>query len=101
MAPDSLVHVRNVGFLFVLHIIPLVGIVRGATAGDWLACAALYVLFVVGGGVGLHRYFAHRAFRTSAGLRWWQIDPIYYVIRVFAAAGLVWAVRDVPRRLRS
>jgi stearoyl-CoA desaturase (delta-9 desaturase) len=52
-------------FLIVLHVVPIVAIVRGSSRGDWLACAVLYLTFVVGGGVGLHRYFAHRAFRTS------------------------------------
>ena len=52
-------------FLVVLHVIPIVAIARGSSRGDWLACAVLYLTFVVGGGMGLHRYFAHRAFRTS------------------------------------
>jgi stearoyl-CoA desaturase (Delta-9 desaturase) len=37
----------------------------------------------------------HHAFPTSArhGLRWWQIDASYYVIRVFEAFGLAWKIR--------
>jgi len=37
----------------------------------------------------------HHAFPTSArhGLRWWQIDVSYYVIRVLALVGLAWKVR--------
>jgi stearoyl-CoA desaturase (delta-9 desaturase) len=37
----------------------------------------------------------HHAFPTSArhGLRWWQIDVSYYVIRLFALTGLAWKVR--------
>ncbi len=37
----------------------------------------------------------HHAFPTSArhGLRWWQIDISYYVIRLFALTGLAWKVR--------
>jgi stearoyl-CoA desaturase (delta-9 desaturase) len=37
----------------------------------------------------------HHAFPTSArhGLRWWQIDVSYYVIRGLAAVGLAWHVR--------
>ena len=41
----------------------------GGGLGAWSAvlngCSGLYLLFVVGGGAGLHRYFAHSAFRTS------------------------------------
>jgi len=60
-----LLRTRGIVFLVVLHVIPVIAIVRGPTALDWLTCAALYLTFVLGGGVGLHRYFAHRAFRTS------------------------------------
>ncbi|HZP36598.1 MAG TPA: acyl-CoA desaturase [Methylomirabilota bacterium] len=56
--------IRGGVMITVLHLIPLMAVSR-ATARDWLACAALYLAFVVGGGMGLHRYFAHRAFRTS------------------------------------
>ncbi len=37
----------------------------------------------------------HHAFPTSArhGLRWWQIDVSYYVIRALALVGLAWKVR--------
>jgi stearoyl-CoA desaturase (delta-9 desaturase) len=37
----------------------------------------------------------HHAFPTSArhGLRWWEIDASYYVIRALAKMGLAWKVR--------
>jgi stearoyl-CoA desaturase (Delta-9 desaturase) len=37
----------------------------------------------------------HHAFPTSArhGLRWWQVDPSYYVICSLALLGLAWKVR--------
>jgi stearoyl-CoA desaturase (delta-9 desaturase) len=37
----------------------------------------------------------HHAFPTSArhGLRWWQIDVSYYVIKLLALLGLAWKVR--------
>ncbi|MBX9580106.1 MAG: acyl-CoA desaturase [Gemmataceae bacterium] len=37
----------------------------------------------------------HHAFPSSArhGLRWWQVDASYYVIRLMAWAGLAWKVR--------
>jgi stearoyl-CoA desaturase (Delta-9 desaturase) len=42
----------------------------------------------------------HHAFPTSArhGLRWWQIDVSYYVIRALAWVGLAWKVRLPERR---
>jgi stearoyl-CoA desaturase (delta-9 desaturase) len=44
-------------------------------------------------GEGWHN--AHHAFPTSArhGLRWWQIDVSYYLIRLLAWLGLAWKVR--------
>jgi len=44
-------------------------------------------------GEGWHN--THHAFPTSArhGLRWWQVDVSYYVIRLLAWAGLVWNLR--------
>ena len=56
---------RGIVLLVVLHVIPIIAIARGTTVADWLTCGAFYLMFVVGGGVGLHRYFAHRSFRTS------------------------------------
>ena len=48
-------------------------------------------------GEGWHN--AHHAFPTSArhGLRWWQIDVSYYLIRLLALLGLAWKIR-VPSR---
>jgi stearoyl-CoA desaturase (Delta-9 desaturase) len=44
-------------------------------------------------GEGWHN--AHHAFPTSArhGLRWWQLDLSYYLIRLMSWVGLVWKVR--------
>lgn len=43
----------------------------------------------------------HHAFPTSArhGLRWWQIDVSYWVIRVLALLGLAWKVVLPARKL--
>ncbi len=43
----------------------------------------------------------HHAFPTSArhGLRWWQIDMSYWVIRILALLGLAWKVILPARRL--
>jgi stearoyl-CoA desaturase (Delta-9 desaturase) len=56
-----------------------------------------FVLGVLALGEGWHN--SHHAFPTSArhGLRWWQVDVSYYVIRLMALVGLAWKVR-VPAR---
>ncbi|HEX8913850.1 MAG TPA: fatty acid desaturase [Humisphaera sp.] len=52
-----------------------------------------FILGVLGMGEGWHNN--HHAFPTSArhGLRWWQIDVSYYIIRSMQAVGLAWKVR--------
>jgi stearoyl-CoA desaturase (delta-9 desaturase) len=48
---------------------------------------------LIGLGEGWHNN--HHAFPTSArhGLRWWQFDFSYYVIRAMALVGLAWKIR--------
>jgi stearoyl-CoA desaturase (delta-9 desaturase) len=52
-----------------------------------------FVFGVLALGEGWHNN--HHAFPTSArhGLRWWQIDLSYYVIRLLVWLGLAWQVR--------
>src|SRR6202008_4405298 len=52
-----------------------------------------FVFGVLAMGEGWHN--THHAFPTSArhGLRWWQIDVSYWVIRALALTGLAWDVR--------
>ena len=56
------------------------------------------VLGVLALGEGWHN--SHHAFPTSArhGLRWWQPDASYYLIRLLALVGLAWNVK-LPSRL--
>jgi stearoyl-CoA desaturase (delta-9 desaturase) len=44
-------------------------------------------------GEGWHN--THHAFPTSArhGLRWWEIDVSYWVIRALASVGLAWNIK--------
>jgi stearoyl-CoA desaturase (delta-9 desaturase) len=46
----------------------------------------------------------HHAFPTSArhGLRWWQFDLSYVIIKALEAVGLIWNVRvPTPERLAA
>jgi stearoyl-CoA desaturase (delta-9 desaturase) len=56
-----------------------------------------FVFGVLALGEGYHN--THHAFPTSArhGLRWWEVDVSYYVIRGLALAGLAWDVK-LPSR---
>jgi stearoyl-CoA desaturase (delta-9 desaturase) len=52
-------------------------------------------------GEGWHN--THHAFPTSArhGLRWWQIDVSYYVIRALAWVHLAWDVRLPSKKAQA
>jgi stearoyl-CoA desaturase (delta-9 desaturase) len=56
-----------------------------------------FVIGILALGEGWHH--THHVFPTSAryGLRWWQIDIGYNVIRALEFAGLVWDVKLPPR----
>ena len=58
-----------------------------------------FLFGVIGLGEGWHNN--HHAFPTSArhGLRWWELDLSYSVIRSLEALGLAWDVR-VPNSAR-
>lgn len=57
-----------------------------------------FILGVLAMGEGWHNN--HHAFPTSArhGLRWWQVDVTYYVIRLLALLGLAWKIHIPARR---
>ena len=52
-------------------------------------------------GEGWHN--THHAFPTSArhGLRWWQPDLSYYVIRLMRLCGLAWNVKLPSKQAQS
>ena len=51
--------------LFVLHLLPVIALIIGTSRVDWLIFAFMFPLQIIGAGLGLHRYFAHKSFRTS------------------------------------
>jgi stearoyl-CoA desaturase (delta-9 desaturase) len=53
------------GAILLLHLLVLAALWRGPAVADWWAFALIYPLGAIGVGVAMHRYFAHRAFRTS------------------------------------
>ncbi|MCR9096976.1 MAG: acyl-CoA desaturase [bacterium] len=57
---------RKAAFLIgLMHLAPLVGLWIGPNALDWRIVACVYPFQAIGIGVSLHRYFAHRSFKTS------------------------------------
>ena len=45
-------------------------------------------------GEGWHNNHHHKPGRAAQGMRWWEIDLTYYGLRLLAAVGLVWDLRD-------
>jgi stearoyl-CoA desaturase (delta-9 desaturase) len=48
-------------------------------------------------GEGWHNNHHHYQSSARQGFRWWEIDVTYYVLKLLAAAGLVWDLRRPPR----
>src|SRR5690348_8661970 len=61
---DDVIHPSPVPFVLV-HLACLAALLTGVTAEAIALCAALYVVRMFGVTAGYHRYFSHRAFKTS------------------------------------
>lgn len=53
------------GYLVLLHVVFVIGLFMHPVASDWWVMLAAFAAISFGCTVGLHRYFAHRSFRTS------------------------------------
>lgn len=51
--------------ILLFHLLPFYYIATGTNAIDWLFFACLLPFQAIGVGVSMHRYFAHRSFKTS------------------------------------
>ncbi len=52
-----------------LHLAAGAGLFMGPGPEDWIVMAFVYPLQAIGIGISLHRYFAHRSFKTSRGFQ--------------------------------
>jgi stearoyl-CoA desaturase (delta-9 desaturase) len=59
------------------------------------------VLAVITMGEGWHNNHHHYQVSVRQGFFWWEIDATYYVLRAFAAVGLVWDLHGVPDHVRA
>ncbi|ACI99133.1 acyl-CoA desaturase [Rhodospirillum centenum] len=66
--PDDIVYPSTIPFVLV-HIACIAAIWTGVTWQALAICAVLYIVRIFAIGAGYHRYFSHRAFKTS---RWFQ-----------------------------
>ena len=58
------------------------------------------VLAFVTMGEGWHNNHHHYQVAARQGFFWWEIDFTYYVLRAFAAVGLIWDLHGVPDHVR-
>ena len=57
---------RRIGALIItLHALPVWALFAGTSTVDWIFFACLYPLQSIGVGTSMHRYFAHRSYKTS------------------------------------
>jgi stearoyl-CoA desaturase (delta-9 desaturase) len=68
----------------------LIGTRRFATTDDSRNNLVLALLTF---GEGWHNNHHHRPGVARQGLRWWELDVTYYVLRALAALGVVWDLR--------
>ncbi len=52
-------------------------------------------------GEGWHKNHHHFPGSARQGFYWWEVDLTYYVLRTFAALGLIWDLKTAPARLRD
>lgn len=71
-------HLRTAFLLIVVQAIPIAVLFTGTSKTDWIIFSVIYPIQCIGVGVSLHRYFAHRSFKTS---RWFQ-----FVLAMMAAS---------------
>jgi stearoyl-CoA desaturase (delta-9 desaturase) len=88
-------------FLFALHASSAVnyfghrgGYAPYPTGDDSRNQPLLAILFLGEGWHNNHHYYPGSA---RAGFLWYELDPLYLMLRVLSLTGLVWDLREVPR----
>ena len=60
-----------------------------------------WLLALITLGEGWHNNHHRYPMSTRQGFYWWEVDVTYYLLRLLAAAGLVWDLKPVPREVRE
>lgn len=58
------------------------------------------VLALVTMGEGWHNNHHYYEVASRQGFFWWEIDITYYILRLFAAVGLIWELKEVPKHIK-
>ena len=67
---------------------------RDDSRNNWLLALLTF-------GEGWHNNHHHFPGAARQGLRWWELDLTWYLLRAMAACGLVWNLRSVPAAMRQ
>ena len=59
------------------------------------------VLALLTFGEGWHNNHHHFPGAARQGFYWWEIDLTYYGLRLLAALGIIWDLKEVPAAMRS
>jgi stearoyl-CoA desaturase (delta-9 desaturase) len=65
---------------------------KDASTNNWY-------LAIITMGEGWHNNHHHFMGSTRQGFFWWEIDLTYYILRLLAAVGLVWDIKEPPKRV--
>jgi len=60
-----------------------------------------WLLALVTLGEGWHNNHHHYQVSARQGFRWYEVDITFYVLRAFAAVGLIWDLHGVPDHVRD
>jgi stearoyl-CoA desaturase (delta-9 desaturase) len=82
---DDIVYPSSIGFLLI-HVACFAAVWTGVTWGSVALALALYFLRIFAIGAGYHRYFAHRAFRTSRICQF----ALGFLAQTSAQRGVLW-----------
>jgi len=72
---------------------------RPYATGDTSRNNALLAVLTLG--EGWHNNHHHYMSSARQGFAWWEVDVTYYVLRVLACVGIVWAVRELPPTVKA
>ncbi len=77
---------KNITIYGLIHVVPFLAFFTGTNRIDWIICAVLYfvrMFFITG---GYHRYFAHRAFKTSRAFQFF----LAFMAQTSVQKGVLW-----------
>src|SRR5262249_39322094 len=63
-----------------------------ASRNNWLVA-------LITGGEGWHNNHHHYQASARQGFFWWEIDTSYYIIKALSWLGIVWDIRQPPRKV--